>query len=171
MNTLDTKARLIAHSIVVTAGEIAPDFRRSFTTGSRVSAEDVVPQIQLELCALYLHALERVARAQWGEACASFVSDLCNALVERLEEENEVSTELFSLRLRFFIEARQKEYSIVKELMPDPGGDPVGTLFWEFGKKMGFAYQGYNFIAVQTFALATCDGFMELAEELRRLGL
>lgn len=161
-------ARLVADMIVQMAGQIAPSFERALTKASKVSVNEVLSQIKLELCALYIHLWDRDASARLGqEDRALFMDELLVEVVVRLQPElGAQNLEPFYNEFVNFCHGRESEYSAYEDLVPPPGASLGGTLFWEFGKKMGLTYQGYNPVAVQLFSLAACDGYIAISEAI-----
>jgi hypothetical protein len=166
---LDRNPLLLANLIVQMAERVAPDFGRALTKASAISAEEVLPSITLELCALYLHLFDRDAFVELGgKQRASFMDALFDAVVRTLEERGSVNQEHFPNGFRRLCNECQEEYSAYKELLPRPGASLRDTLFWEFGKKLAFKYEGYNPVAVQLFALAATDGYIVLREAVKK---
>lgn len=156
-STVACDTGVLANMIVIMAEEIAPHFVR----GQKSARQDVTPEIELELCALYLHLFDRDAFLEsGGEARNRFADSLFDAFSERIEQRSGIAP----ADLADFCNERQIEYSGYKELIAPPGASVAGTLFWEFGKKLGFAYQGYNPVALQLFVLRVADGYISLRE-------
>jgi hypothetical protein len=115
----DTK--LIAEMIIVIAEQTAPYFARALTTSSKVTAEEVLPEIKKELCALYLHLLDRDAFTESGEEARNHFSDsLFEATSAKIDEKNGVDSDAFAE----FVNQRQIEFSHYKELLAPLGPAP-----------------------------------------------
>jgi hypothetical protein len=155
--------RLLAVFIFCMAEEVAPEFASALSTGSRLTAEEVLPRIKLELCALYLHLCDRDAFREAGEEARNRFADLLfDALCEKIAVEIGVAE---CIGFTEFCNERQIEYSGY-HLTPPDGTNPAGTLFWEFGKKLAFKYQGYNPIGVQLFTIHASNAYISLLEAI-----
>lgn len=162
--------RLLAQMIIEAAENTAPYFLRALTTQSTVTPQDVLPQIKLELCVLYLHLFDReVFHSEGVKARDVFADSLFDCLSKKISNKAGVDVQKFA----DFCNERQIEYSRYKQLFWTDQSKPRGTLFWEFAMKMGFAYQGYNPIALQLFAIATAEiytGLLQAADKIVERG-
>jgi hypothetical protein len=163
--TCDT--RVLGQMVLGVAEQVAPTFARAFTANSNPNLETTLPQIKLELCALYLHLLDRDAFLEAGDGPARnrFVDSLFDAVSREVQEKLRVDPGDFT----DFCNQRQTEFSQYKELLA-PWGELGGTLFWEFGKKLALHYDAYNPVALQVFILATTDGYLSLRKSANDLG-
>lgn len=154
-------AGVLGEAIFTMAGLVAPAFRRAFTSNSKPNLGQILPEIHLELCALYLDALNRDMFLEVGEGPARnrFADSLFGAVSRQVQQNLGVVPGEFG----GFCNERQIEFSQYKELIGPPG-NLGGTLFWEFGKSLAFRYEAFNPIAIQAFILATTDGYIGLRE-------
>lgn len=149
------------------AARIAPNFQHALTTASTVTIDDIMLDIEWELCLLYIHlfrreAFGRLESQERDDFMRSLVVAVARQLKEIKEPTDEISIESFWDGFLADCDARDEEYNSYETALPEPGDSPANTLFWEFGKKMGFTYQGYNFFGVQLFVLAAISEYVEL---------
>jgi len=158
--------RLLAQMIIISAENTAPHFLRALTTHSKLSPEQVLPAVKLELCALYLHLFDRdVSLTEGREARDVFVDSLLDCLAEKIRGKTGMEVVEFAE----FCNERQIEYSQYKQLFCDDGSSPAGTLFWEFTKRMGLEYEGYNSISLHIFGIAVEKVYLGLLENVIKL--
>jgi hypothetical protein len=159
----------VAKLVVDIARTAAASFGKALTQKSAGSPESVIPKITLEVCSLYVHLLDRTVFS----SLSAEQRELANRnLIEALAREWAPThpDEIFSVLVELF--RNDSDYPKFVELLPRPGSSARDTLFWEFGKNMGFKYQGYNPIALQVFILAVADGYIRIVktiDELSRL--
>jgi len=162
--------QLLAEHLVALSNTLAPKFASTLGSDRAVLFNDFHSQIEAEICALYLHLIVRTAKSRNKVGPWGFAPDaLVGAVGAQLERKN-TNARGGHLVNAFPVLCRDCDIELRQhvELLPAPGGGLAGTLFWEWGKKLGFKYQGYNPIALQVFVLAVIDGYIVLEKALKK---
>jgi hypothetical protein len=159
--SLEKAATFFADALIAIAKKVAPPFKRALTTASSLSPELVIPQVEAEVCALYLHLYRRNAFRKLGVDRDWFLDELRGHVASRLPPI--ISLEAFSV----LCSEIDREYSAYKEIPDKPEDGPRGTVFWEFGKRLGFKYQGYNPIALHLFMIEVIEQYIALVEVIK----
>jgi hypothetical protein len=159
--------QLLGKRLVALSEALAPKFDN--VLASTTPAGEVVPQVAAEICALYIHLLARLAFSR-SEVRPWVLppEKLAKTVAEGLERKNVQTSSRGSFAVVFegLCRDRHVEYSAYRELLPGPGVSPAGTLFWEWGRRLGLKYQGCNPAALQVFVLAVVDGYIVLQDAI-----
>ncbi len=132
-------------------------------------------RVELEVAALFLHLLDRLAFGLLGperrkalmdplaeEVAASFADAYCAS--EPISDDADAVVE--------FLNSRQTEYAQYRDLLP--GKDEVyeGTLFWEFAKRLVLTYRSHpNPVTIHLICISSSGMYVAFLRGLQAAGL